>query len=196
MTNETLWKELANICRIYPLDPSVHHGNNDQAVTQQQIRAVSLLRQGYRENLDLICATRLLPNDPTRFAQLYMGDFHNRALVCFTSMENGLRSSLDLSPHRVETLPCRFVLSNMVNKSVIIGLLFDPGLEPGTGMLVIRDFYRMFNPTGDPDYPEPENFFDPGRQSDSARTQEAQGSSTRKPTPGDTLWSKKRKKKR
>lgn len=114
MTNESFWRELEKTCHIFPLAQTVH---DEQALTKQQIRAVSLLRQGYRENLDLVCVTRVFPDDPTCAGQLYMGDFEYRALICFTSMENARRSTIEMGSHRVETLPCRFVLSNMITVS-------------------------------------------------------------------------------
>ena len=180
LTNLTLWRELANLISLFPLD-----GPRDQrAFMEQQMRAVTLLRQGYRENLDLLCATNPLGPDPTVVGHLYIGDFNNRALICFTSREIGNRCSASMGPFRVDTLPCRFVLGNMMNKSVIQGLVFDPKFGQGSGMVVSKEFFRMFNLTGDPDYPAPDSFVDPGRQGGSAGT------------PGNRPGSKKRKKKK
>ncbi len=140
MNNESFWKELGSISRIAPQDnPALE----DQAYGNQQMDAIRLLRQGYRENLDLICAVRPVDGDPTEIAQLYTGTDNKRLLICFTSWENGHRFSSDATagPIEVDTLPCRFVLGNMVNRSVFQGLIFDPGLGPRTSMVVLREIY-------------------------------------------------------
>ena len=202
VTNESFWKELENICRIAPLG---HPAEDWQTNMRQQTEAIRLLRQGYRENLDLICATSPFEDDPTDVCQLHAEIDDQRLLICFTSFENGYGASRGiLSPFQVGTLPCRFVLGNMMNQSVFQGLIFDVGLGPGFGMIVLREYYRLFNPTGDPDYPPPENCDDPFWKASSAGTQETPGSSTGTPetrvnstgAPGISLKPKKRKKKK
>ena len=87
-----------------------------------------LIRQGYKENLTMICGVR--HKAPNIVQQLYLNidesnpTIHgNRFMLCFTSKSMAKSDKMLTEP--VETLPVRFVVDNALNKAVIGGLVFN-----------------------------------------------------------------------
>lgn len=87
-----------------------------------------LIRQGYKEDLTMICGVRHTAPDIVH--QLYINIDEsaptipgNRFMLCFTSMSMARSDKMLTEP--VETLPVRFVVENALNKAVIGGLVFN-----------------------------------------------------------------------
>lgn len=87
-----------------------------------------LIRQGYKEDLTMICGVRHTAPDIVQ--QLYINIDEsdptipgNRFMLCFTSMSMARSDKMLTEP--IETLPVRFVVDNALNKAVIGGLVFN-----------------------------------------------------------------------
>ena len=87
-----------------------------------------LIRQGYKEDLTMICGVRHTAPDIVH--QLYINIDEsaptipgNRFMLCFTSMSMARSDKMLTEP--IETLPVRFVVDNALNKAVIGGLVFN-----------------------------------------------------------------------
>ena len=92
------------------------------------LRLCKLIRQGYKEDLTMICG--VLHTAPDTVHQLYINIDEsnpmtpgNRLMLCFTSMSMARSNKMLTEP--VETLPVRFVVDNALNKAVIGGLVFN-----------------------------------------------------------------------
>ena len=87
-----------------------------------------LIRQGYKEDLTMICGVR--HTAPDLVNQLYINLDEsspmtpgNRFMLCFTSISMARSDKMLTEP--IETLPVRFVVDNALNKAVIGGLVFN-----------------------------------------------------------------------
>ena len=87
-----------------------------------------LIRQGYKEDLTMICGVHHTAPDIVHQLYINMDESNptlrgNRFMLCFTSMSMARADKMLTEP--VETLPVRFVVDNALNKAVIGGLVFN-----------------------------------------------------------------------
>ena len=87
-----------------------------------------LIRQGYKEDLTMICGVQHTAPDIVHQLYINMDESNqmmhgNRFMICFTSMSMARSDKMLTEP--VETLPVRFVVDNALNKAVIGGLVFN-----------------------------------------------------------------------
>ena len=113
MTNRQFWAKLAGFSKTKKDDV---------------LGLCKLIRQGYKEDLTMICGVRHTAPDIVH--QLYINIDEsdptipgNRFMLCFTSMSMARSDKMLTEP--VETLPVRFVVDNALNKAVIGGLVFN-----------------------------------------------------------------------
>ena len=113
MTNRQLWAKLDGFSKTKKDDV---------------LGLCKLIRQGYKEDLTMICGVRHTAPDIVH--QLYINIDEsaptipgNRFMLCFTSMSMARSDKMLTEP--IETLPVRFVVDNALNKAVIGGLVFN-----------------------------------------------------------------------
>ena len=92
---------------------------------------MTLLIQGYNENLELIISCIDAPTHSVRAFQSYVNTEFRRLVLCYTSNAHADKEKRKLTydDNRIVfrgTASCRNILDNMLSKSVIDRLAFNP----------------------------------------------------------------------
>ena len=117
MTNNQFWSKLDAVAKKKPTPNTI-------------AEFVTLLIQGYNENLELIISCIDDPTHPGCAFQSYVDTDFGRLMLCYTSYAHADKEKRQLpsNDNRIvsrATASCRRILDNMLNNSATAGLAFN-----------------------------------------------------------------------